>query len=382
MSGEKCVTVSLQEQHRHRIAAAHQRARRVADICAEASKEAGQAKAEIERLKDHIEEKGNEVEKIMPKEKAKFAALRQEFDRAFAEFEESLEDAHGKASALLSVGLSGDNQQAAEEASDMVSQVEKALGGLQLEPLVKLRDDLRDCAESIEKDLSSERSKALHEQWRQDRLRAIVEGLRAEMHERWNGSVPLAWVKDKAQDWWQKTENLLSDATAKIDESQVAALKSDLADLVEQSAELDRKHKERVFVAEKINQVFRNAGFGFVDSTEDTWIHENEVNAADITQTFISHYERRAQQTQVQSRVPHQGEIVFSMHGPEGSQSATMVPARHCDVDLERIIEEARKLGIDITAISIKNPDGTFDCMKITNTLENRQKPKVVERAL
>ena len=134
-----------------------------------------------------------------------------------------------------------------------------------------------------------------------------------------------------------------------IDAGTVACFRKRLADLVDDAARIDRLEAERRAVADLLDRALRSIGL----------IRRERAGDGDPGAPIEYRYPPReaAPLTLVRLSVPLEGEITVEMLGLGNPRIFALKPDADCKYNLERIIQAARRLGLDIRVAGFTTRD-------------------------
>jgi hypothetical protein len=303
----------------------------MSDAVAEAVNVAQQARSVMNEL-------GSDVGRYMARDLARFEASLPAFEAERQELESVLAE-----TAAVSRGTP--SAAAAKQASAL-----RAQANTRLVKLDEKAAELRSTADRISNRLDSQRNEELRERLQQGRLRRELEGIRAELEHRLRpASVgSLRRVAPSANRMLRQLDALLDGDGKKkgsVGAGAVADFKERLKNLLEEAKRLDQLDAERRAMVELLDRSIRAAGFerlpqGQIDESRES-----------VELRYVQRH--AAQQAQIRSSIPLEGEITLEMLGPKGPRSFLLGPDAACDSNVRRIVEEARKLGLEIRAVGV-----------------------------
>jgi hypothetical protein len=342
MSGEKCAMASLTERARVIVEQMFNQSRALVSVLAAATNLIEQAeslavdhhlkKGVREGLRQRLESFAGELESF----RGDLRKLQAVLDQIQGLHEKAVKDSSDQRAAT---SLGPEAERLADAVKRRMPEIERAIGAI-AEPLEQV-----------------EQSEKYHTQIASERNKRVLRGILGEVQWRMNPVLPcsLSLVQAAAQ----QLEARLTDVIAQsqqVTEQEVDEFRSQMNGLIEEAERIDRQQTHHRSVAQTLDRAFQNAGFNRVLQTTADYgsviIFQHRVDKSPI-------------HVKVDSQVKQNGRIDLLMEGASGSGAAQLKAHEGCLGDLETVIAQAKRLGLNIEDVLWKGPGGDWTALKI-----------------
>ena len=331
MSGTKRVTVDLNEQAKTELAQILTNARTNASELAKLSNLLGQLQS-LEK----------EIEQLLSSETSYgFRTRMENFRTLIKRFTAMFQELRSKLDKLKLLAKSDNPIAARDEATQLQTQITRLTSDLQA-----LATEIKAELQGIEESIAAEVG---HIERQADRkLRAELNGLLEELKMRLHPATALNFqtVVERANALLQRIERACRSQSV-LSESEVRECKMEFADLVREVEEQEEARQKQWAIFTRFNDAFEGAGF-YLATPVNMPAYDKPIKA----QHVISEEEYKAS---VNTMVYNES-ITLEMWGASGEDSAVLVKDAHCPANMDRIIEQALRCGLNIKKIVVKNP--------------------------
>jgi hypothetical protein len=218
----------------------------------------------------------------------------------------------------------------------------------------RLSKEIRTQEEQISNSLDDARLKHLQDRFTTQRVRRALVGLQAELERLLAPAAvgSLQWVEEEAWALRNELNQHNESSVSQIDDQYLKACRYRLDELIRRSKELDQQDMQRRWIAAKVAQAIQDSGFLLI------WNEESDDRHAPVR---YQHGQGQEGTVTIHTTVPMTGPLTFWMVSPSGQDTLAYSSAPSCPSDLQRVIDRARILGVEITDVLVKGPNGNWN---------------------